>query len=411
MYKNLDVVFLGGMFPHETEAEIIKYSIGSIQNAANNLQWEIVNGLDSNLDKPVKIFNSLYIGSFPKRYKKIIIDTYEFSHTDCYSENSRDINVGFVNFSGFKNFSRYFSLKPYVKEWALAKNNKKKIIIAYAMTSTFTSLLQYVKKLNSDVITCLVVPDLPKYMNLLNSKDKIYTSLKSIEMKIINLNMKYIDRYVLLTKYMEQALNIKTTSVVVEGISTNLFEHINPIPQNEGIKTILYSGGLNEKYGVVNLVHSFEKLEQDNLRLVICGSGEAEEIIRKACLRDKRIIFRGLLKREEVLQLQKSSTLLVNPRPNNDEYTRYSFPSKIMEYMSSGTPVIAYKLDGIPDEYDKYIHYFIGSEPGDIASKINEVLEKTEEERQAFGESARKFVINNKNNVAQAHKILKMLVE
>ena len=38
----------------------------------------------------------------------------------------------------------------------------------------------------------------------------------------------------------------------------------------------------------------------------------------------------------------------VNPRQNNEEFTKYSFPSKTMEYLASGVPVVAYKLDGIP---------------------------------------------------------------
>ncbi|MFP3359960.1 glycosyltransferase, partial [Planococcus sp. SIMBA_143] len=95
------------------------------------------------------------------------------------------------------------------------------------------------------------------------------------------------------------------------------------------IKTLLYSGGLAEKYGVVSLINAFERLPNSNYRLIICGSGEAEEEIINATKRDNRIIFKGLLPREEVLQMQKDSHVLVNPRPNNDEYTKFSFPSKI----------------------------------------------------------------------------------
>ncbi|WP_336866205.1 glycosyltransferase [Peribacillus frigoritolerans] len=405
MYNNLDIAFLGGLFPKEKEAEILKNSIGSIQNAANNLQWELVRGLDANLEKPVKIFNSLFIGSFPKRYKKMTIDTYNFSH---FLGNSEDINVGFLNLPGIKNFSRYRSLKLYLKKWALSKTNKKKVIIAYAMTATFTHLLEYVKKVNGDVKTCLIVPDLPQYMNLSSGRNKIYNSLKNIEIKHINSNMKYIDSYVLLTKYMGQKLNVSVPSVVVEGVSTNLFEGIKHIPPKEGIKTVLYSGGLNERYGIVNLVRAFEKLPEENFRLIICGSGESEEVIQKASNRDKRIIFKGLLKREEVLQLQKSSTILVNPRANNEEYTKYSFPSKIMEYLSSGTPVIAYKLDGMPEEYNDYIYPIKDGFDG-LFITLKQVLSKEEQELYNKGQKAMEFVLTQKNSEKQTNKILKMV--
>lgn len=406
MNNNLDIVFLAGLFPKETESEILNYSMGSIQNAANNLQWEIVNGLDANLNQPITIFNSLYIGSFPKRYKKLIIDTYNFAHIP---NKSADINIGFLNLTGFKIISRYVSVKPYLRSWAMTKSSKKKVIIAYAMTATFTHLLRYVKKINNSIITCLIVPDLPQYVNLSKNDKKIYTTLKGVEIDIIRYDMNYIDSYVLLTKYMREALSIRVASVIVEGISTNIFENIKDIPKQQNKKTILYSGGLSEKYGVVNLIRSFEKLTDKNYRLIICGSGEAEEDIHNASQRDKRIIFKGLLKREEVLQLQKSSDVLVNPRKNNNEFTKYSFPSKILEYMSSGTPMIAYKLDGIPTEYLDYF-YIVDEKEDGLYEKLNEVMAMQECELIEKGSKAKEFVLSYKNAKKQAGKIIDMLL-
>ena len=75
----MEILFLGGLFPKETEDEIINNSIGSVQNAANNLQWEFAKGLEENSNKSITILNSLYIGSYPNRYKKMRINTYNFS--------------------------------------------------------------------------------------------------------------------------------------------------------------------------------------------------------------------------------------------------------------------------------------------------------------------------------------------
>ncbi len=402
---NFDVVFLGGLFPKETETEIVENSKGSIQNAANNLQWEFVKGLDASLQNPLRIINSLYIGSFPKRYTKMVIDTYNFCHLNS---NSKDINVGFLNITGIKNFSRYYSLKPYLKTWAVSRNDRKKIIIAYAMTSTFTHLLRYVKKLNKDIVTCLIVPDLPQYMNLSSHKNMIYTVQKNIEIKCIQHDMEYIDSYVLLTKYMSQALNINVPYVVVEGIATNSFDDVGCIPQEKGVKTILYSGGLTKRYGVLDMIHAFEQIPEVNYRLIICGSGDIETEVINASNRDKRIIYKGLLKRDEVLQLQKSCTVLINPRPKNGEYTKYSFPSKIMEYMSSGTPVIAYKLEGIPEEYYEHI-YMVNDDKGGLFGTLKDVLCKDEQELFRKGQIAKEFVLTQKSGEKQGEKILQML--
>lgn len=405
MFKNLDVLFLGGLFPKEVETEIFENSIGNLQQAANNLQWEIVRGLDANIDTPLKILNSLYIGSYPKRYKRFKIETFNFSHNN----KAKDINVGFCNLTGIKNISRYLSLKPYIKEWALLKkNSNKKIIIAYAMTSTFVSILQYAKTINNDIITCLIVPDLPQYMRLNNKSNFVYNALKNIEIGLIKSKLKYIDSYVFLTKHMANKFDIRAPFVVVEGVSTNSFENIEvDPPQKAEIKTVLYTGGLNEKYGVINLVDSFMQLPDENFRLVLCGSGDAEEYIKKISKRDNRILFYGLIKREEVLKLQKNATVLVNPRTNNEEYTKYSFPSKIMEYMSSGTPVIGYKLDGIEDEYFNYMYTV--EDDSTLYNTLKSVLNKNEQELKCKGNLAKEFVLNNKNGLTQVKKILQMI--
>lgn len=405
MDRNLDILFLGGLFPKDKEKEIMENSKGNIQNAANNFQWELINGIDKNIEKPVKILNSLYIGSYPKRYKKLRIETYPFTHTPNVRE---DINVGFLNLTGIKNFSRYFSLKPYIKEWAITNNGEQKVIIAYAMTSTFTKLLSYAKSINSSIITCLIVPDLPQYMNLSTNRSKIYDFLKNIEMKQISDDMDNIDSYVLLTKYMRIFLNIETPSVIVEGICTDLFENIDKYPEKDDKKTILYSGGIMKNYGIVELVEAFKRIKDDNIRLIICGAGDAEDYIIEEEKKDKRIEFKGLQSREKVLKLQKSSTILVNPRKNGEEYTKYSFPSKLMEYFSSGVPVVAYKLDGVPDEYSPY-YYQVDEDKSGLYKTLKRVLSKSKEELKIKGATAKEFVLNNKNNKIQGEKIIQMI--
>jgi glycosyltransferase involved in cell wall biosynthesis len=406
----MEILFLGGLFPKETETEIINNSIGSVQNAANNLQWEFAKGLEENSNKSITILNSLYIGSYPKRYKKMRIKTYNFSRN---LDNSKATNVGFINLTGIKIVSRYLSLKPFVKDWINSKKDSKKIIIAYAMTSTFTQIFEYAKKADNSIATCLIIPDLPQYMNLSNQKKILYKLLENLEIKIIKKNMEYIDSYVVLTQHMLEVLEVSKPYVVIEGISTDIFNFTYKDSDSDynqdNLKTVLYTGGLNEKYGVVNLIRSFEMLENENYRLIICGSGDAEKTIREASERDSRIIFKGLLKREEILKLQKNATVLINPRANNEEYTKYSFPSKILEYMSSGTPVLAYMLDGMPNEYRDYIYKINDNEENAIYYALKGVLEKKEEELFDKGKKAKEFVLHEKNRKRQCKKILDML--
>ncbi|MGK0713944.1 glycosyltransferase [Aerococcus urinaeequi] len=194
-----------------------------------------------------------------------------------------------------------------------------------------------------------------------------------------NKNLKFVDSFVLLTNQMKDMLNIgKKPFIVIEGVvnfENNNDENDKQKPKNmDSIMTVVYTGTLNKKFGVVNLVEAFHNTSIKNTRLKICGRGDSEEIIKSYAAKDERIIFLGQLPNTEAVKLQKRATVLVNPRQNNEEFTKYSFPSKNMEYLLTGRPVIAYKLDGIPDEYDNYFHYVEDDSIDSFTNKIEEIL-------------------------------------
>jgi len=81
-----------------------------------------------------------------------------------------------------------------------------------------------------------------------------------------------------------------------------------------------------------------------------------------------------------------------------------------MEYMASGTPVISYRLEGIPDEYFSYM-YTIDDDIGEeaIFNILERVLSKPDDELIKLGQSAREYVLSKKNATAQTAKILEMI--
>ena len=67
---------------------------------------------------------------------------------------------------------------------------------------------------------------------------------------------------------------------------------------------------------------------------------------------------------------------------------------------------MAYKLDGIPDEYDEVLIYFSSDNPIDMAKLIDYVFQKTDEELLEIGKKTTNFAINNKNYKRQTEKII-----
>jgi glycosyltransferase involved in cell wall biosynthesis len=155
-------------------------------------------------------------------------------------------------------------------------------------------------------------------------------------------------------------------------------------------------------------VNAFKLIQDKNYRLILCGIGDSESEIKAAIMEDNRICYLGQLSRSEVLQLQTQSTVVVNPRQNIEEFTKYSFPSKNLEYLSSGVPLVAYKLDGIPDEYDKYIFYVEDNSIEALRNKLIVVCAMSEIDRNIYSKAVQLFV-EEKNEINQTNKIVELL--
>ena len=182
------------------------------------------------------------------------------------------------------------------------------------------------------------------------------------------------------------------------------------IPQSilRGGGTILYTGTLDKRYGIKNLLDTFSDIEEKNLELWICGEGNYKNSVIEASTRDNRIIYYGQLKHQAVMTLQRKATLLINPRLPDGEFTKFSFPSKIIEYMASGRPVIMHRLPGIPEEY--YDHCFspINSTNQALLECINSVLLLDSNYLTTKGRHAQEFM-NQKTPLIQVSKLLHLI--
>ena len=147
--------------------------------------------------------------------------------------------------------------------------------------------------------------------------------------------------------------------MVMEGlVDTSMEKSENKLNNKADEKIIIYAGGLYEKYGIKTLIDAFMMLDGDYFRLHLYGSGPMEETIKTLALIDSRIVFKGMVPNKIVVENQLKATLLVNPRPSTEEFTKYSFPSKNMEYMVSGTAMITTRLPGMPSDYLEFVKLF-----------------------------------------------------
>ena len=242
-----------------------------------------------------------------------------------------------------------------------------------------------------------IVTDLPMFMPIAKNK-----RLLGINEKLYS----FADGFVFLTEQMNESINHKKKPfIVLEGHADESMIHYSHSSFDISKKIIVYAGSLRKIYGISLLCEAFLKINIQNSELHIFGDGDYADELRELTNKNANIIFHGNCPNKEVVLMELKATLLVNPRPTEGEYTKYSFPSKTIEYMASGTPVLCSRLQGIPKEYDEYLYYFDDKAPDGLEKALKYVLEKDSSELEEKGRRAKMFVLENKNNVAQAKKV------
>lgn len=229
--------------------------------------------------------------------------------------------------------------------------------------------------------------------------------------RLANFVIRHCTSYVFLTQAMNDYLNpAGKPYVILEGHSDiTMAEKIPSTERKAKPRICFYAGGVSKQYGLENLVKGFQKANIPNAQLHIYGPGDYVDELKEIARDDQRVIYGGMLLNSEIVDKEMEATLLVNPRPTQEAFVRYSFPSKTMEYMASGTPVLTTVLPGMPKEYYPYVYFIQDETPEGIAQALTNVMTCSDEELFHKGMEGRNFVLSQKNNVVQSEKIVNML--
>lgn len=316
--------------------------------------------------------------------------------------------VPFVNLTGLKQVLVFMYAFVYVLIWGIKNTKNKRLICDVLNVSVcFGSLLasKFIGLKSVGIVT-----DMPGLM-VGNSDNMI--GVKKIITAINKSYLKSFDYYVFLTEYMNPVINVKKQPyLIMEGLVDIDMKNVHSEYHTKlPMKNIIYAGGLYEKYGLKTLIDAFMSIDIKDVTLSLFGNGPLVPYIIECCKKDNRIHYYGVLPNEKIVEEEMKATILVNPRPINEEFTLYSFPSKNMEYMVSGTPVLTTKLPGMPTEYYKYVYLFQDTSINGFKHDLVRVLSIPEEELKNKGILAKEFVLSNKNNIVQARRIKNLIFD
>ena len=235
----MKIFWLGGVVEEEKFKEMLEN--GNTQIAANKTQLNYIEGIEEVTGENVKILNSHYEPSFPK-YKKLFVRKRIWKR-----KGKENVDIGFFNIPVFKYINKSIKLKIEMKKIMKNElaNEDLNIFFIYAMTAPLMLLAPFIERHIKDkkYKICLIVPDLPEFMNM--SKQSIVKKILSkLNRKIIYNCMKYIDRYVLFAEPMADYLKLQSKDyIAIEGMVTLKRENITKENINSSEKNyIMYAG-------------------------------------------------------------------------------------------------------------------------------------------------------------------------
>ena len=394
--------FVGGIFTPTIKNMIESSSRGVIQYAADTLEKCYIEGLAHYVDDLI-IFNLPFIGSYPRLSNIRVFKSqneklkYSSSICTCY-------NIGFNNFIAYKSISRYRSLENALYKWVMDNQDEQLCIIVYSAHTPFMKACSDLKCRFPNIKLILIVPDLPEFMA--HSSSLVMNALRRVNVGLANELYKNFDGFVFLSEQMKERIQVSEERFeVIEGIYAKQFSQS---VEHENSQDIIYTGTLAARYGIMNLVKAFTLIKNSDARLIIIGAGDSEDNIKDFSKNDSRIKYLGQMPREEVLKIQAKGALLVNPRTSEGEFTKYSFPSKTMEYLASGVPTLINRLPGIPEEYYQYSFQPENESIEALSKIITEILNMPISERIEFGKKAQEFIYKKKNPISQCSKLVRL---
>lgn len=214
------------------------------------------------------------------------------------------------------------------------------------------------------------------------------------------------DYIVFLTNQMKEVIDLShaKSNIVIQGVIDDKFQQLSTTKK----KVILYSGTINERNGLSILMEAFKKLDTD-YELHFYGTGvDVENVIResKKC---SRIKYMGTVSSEEIARAQQEALIAVNPETMNHSFATYSFPSKLLVYLSSGAATISTKLPCIPEEMFSVLETFASDSVEDIYNGLNRLVHLSEQELIEIGKKQQEYVYKNYSNTVQAQKVIDMI--
>lgn len=405
----MNLLFIGRFYPKGILNHIIEDTRGKVGFSNHNFEMSLIGGFSKQENVDLKVLSAPMVFSYPHNNRNAFIKACR------YEEKGYEVrSIGFCNIAGINMVSERIALQKAIRQEILGfEGPDVNIIVNTPSLVVSSALFKAIGNIHDkNITTTLIIPDVPECMVEMSGKISLKNRIvKKFNRRNAGLSQRF-DKYVYLTEAMNDYYHaVSDDYIVMEGLideSKIKADYIAP-DYSSNKEVILYTGTLRRIFGVMELIEAFKRTELPDAELWICGSGECTSEIKLIAEADPSIKFYGFVSAEKALELQSKATILANPRSSEGEYTKYSFPSKTIEYLLAGRSVIMNRLPGVPAEYDEFLYYPEDESIDAWVDKLRSIVNEDKEARLNKSRAAREFILNGKTASIQCSRIIDLI--
>lgn len=171
--------------------------------------------------------------------------------------------------------------------------------------------------------------------------------------------------------------SVLTPGIVNEEVINNVTSRVNKLEEGKPVHIIL-TGGIHYSKGGDLLVKAMTYIQTSCIVSVYgnCNlDNTLKELIKQVPERHK-FRFNGYMEHAELIKtLDNDADILINTtRSMGVGAQAAGFPFKMMEYASTGRPIVSSEIGKLDEKYNRHITYYDSEKPEAIAAVIEDVI-------------------------------------
>lgn len=230
-----------------------------------------------------------------------------------------------------------------------------------------------------------------KVLAVLSDNPENLTNVKHRYIKIFKKYISSFDGYIALTEGLNSLFNINHRPYyLLEGIALEINKEEKSILSNY----LFFGGALYEKYGIKTMLEAYRELGIP-YKMVIAGEGELKSYLYHYTENvDTRVLYLSQIDRQTIQKFEAHASLNINPRQYNEKLDKESIPSKVIEYLSSGTLVMSTPSSRLQELFKDEVIWLKGDKKDDLIDGLITFTKLSDTKKKEMANAAKEKVLN-----------------